>query len=141
MLINPDQVPLVAVEEMNRTHLDEANLLNELYGLILNKKRGDPVDDQLSAVLDQYMQHTIEHFSNEEGLMQLHGFPAYPVHKGEHQQQLQKIEQLAQSWHQDRNIEPFAAYLENGLLTWLNSHILTMDTMTAYFIARQTDDR
>jgi hemerythrin len=136
MLINKDQIPLVAVDSMNQTHMDEVDLINRLHELLQQHQTGAGDDAAVSAALDAFETHVVEHFAAEEQLMLETGFPAYPVHRGEHERVLAALRDLLRVYREAGNLRPFADYLENGHLHWAYNHIATMDTMTAFFIAR-----
>lgn len=137
MLIDKTQVPEVAVASMHETHLREVDLINALHELIQQKRAGIPVDDALTASIDEFESHVVQHFAGEEQLMRDTGFPAYPVHKGEHERVLTHIRQHTLAWREASDLEPLAVYLETIHPQWAHNHIATMDMMTAFFIARK----
>jgi hemerythrin len=136
MLIDKAKIPQVAVASMHQTHLDEVDLINRLHDLIEANHSGAGDRHQLDSVIDEFEAHVVEHFASEERLMLATGFPAYPVHRGEHERVLAHLRELLRLYRQAGELAPFAAYLRDGHLQWAHNHIATMDTMTAYFIAR-----
>jgi hemerythrin len=66
--------------------------------------------------------------------MQEYGFPAYPVHSGEHEQVLNLLQGLQQGWLQQRSLQPLADFLFTQWLSWFDNHVETMDRVTADFL-------
>ncbi len=136
MLMDIREIPEVAIDSMNRTHASEVELVNRLFELITRHLDGAPVEDELAATVNEFRNFVEQHFSREEKLMQEHGFPAYQVHKGEHDRVRTELFGLVDVWDQQQNIQPLADYLANVHPGWAKNHIATMDSMTAYFIAQ-----
>ena len=60
-------------------------------------------------------------------------FPPYLAHKGEHDRALQEMRNLFSHWQQQRDIQVLKIYFIETLPAWLQTHIATMDTVTARF--------
>lgn len=135
MLINKEKLPLVAMDFMNSTHFEDVDIINELYYYIL-KYAQDPVEKNFESVNEHYkiwQNHTVEHFKAEEVMMQEKRFPAYMMHKGEHDNTLLKMQAVYDKWIETKDIEALQNYFQEELLQWLINHIQTMDTVTAMF--------
>lgn len=135
MLIDKNNLPLVAIEFMNQVHLEDVELINELYELILQvHKQPTPQNTaKLNEKYSQWFEHTINHFKKEEEkMLQLH-FPPYPRHKGEHDRALALMETLYRQWNATNDINVLKDYFDKDLVPWLVQHIQTMDTVTAMF--------
>ncbi|HHH20063.1 MAG TPA: hypothetical protein ENK86_06110 [Campylobacterales bacterium] len=135
MLIDKDNLPMVAVDLMNEIHVEDVDIINELFELILNYEREPNQANQ--ELIDQKYQawydHTVAHFRFEEMEMQELAFPAYPFHKSEHDKALAMMYELFEQWQQSRDITLLKHYFIEVLPTWLTQHIQTMDTVTAMF--------
>ncbi len=138
MLMDKNQLPVVAIESMNKTHADEVDIINELYDLIASSLNGNSLDEELDRAISQFRDHVDHHFSSEEKLMEQSGFPAYSVHKGEHDRVRAVLFSIIDLWQETRIIQPLADYLENVHPNWAKNHIATMDTMTAHFISQSS---
>ena len=134
MLLEKTELPVVAIDEMNKTHENEVEIINALYKLITAYRDGQPVETELSAAVEQFGAHVEHHFSREEQMMEQYGFPAYQVHKSEHDRVRFELQALLNAWSEGKNIAPLADYLENIHPVWAKNHIATMDMMTAMFI-------
>ena len=135
MLIDKNNIPLVAMEFMNDTHKEDVDIINDLHTLIL-KYESHPTtinEELLNSKYQEWMIHTLEHFSTEEKKMIELSFPPYAMHKGEHDKELAKMDTLFRQWQSSKNIEVLKNYIEKELPQWLTNHIQTMDTATAMF--------
>ena len=135
--IDPAQVPQLPVPFMNADHAHEARLVNDLEDALAAHGRGA---GSLSAVLERLALlavHTREHFLREETLMREEGFPAYPVHKAEHDRVLAEMDAEARIFREKGDGVRLARYLFETLPAWFLNHIRTMDAVTAGFAARR----
>jgi hemerythrin len=125
---------------MNETHREEVELVQHLADLLVKGIAGDLDEAAITAQTQAWIEHTREHFARENRLMEQYGFPAYPVHKGEHEQVLSLLEELQQGWLQQRSPYPLAEFLCNDWPDWFDNHVKTMDQVTAAFLQRVTND-
>ena len=135
MLINKDDLPLVAMEFMNNTHFEDVDIINELYDDMLNYEK-DASNDNLSKLESKYkewVEHTIQHFATEEEEMIAKGFFAYGFHKSEHEANLYEITQLWSKFEGTKDINILKNYFEKALVSWLVNHIQTIYTVTSMF--------
>lgn len=130
MLSNLLSFPQVALDFMNRDHAEFSALRGQLLDLLA---AGTPAP-QVSALLDELLEHTRHHFAEEERLMQEVGFPPYPIHKGEHDRVLADMSARSQRWKQDRDVEALREWLDQAVGDWFMAHVGTMDSVTAEFI-------
>lgn len=128
-MITLEQLPMVAIPSMNDTHLEETLIINKLEVAA----RAFNVD-AVAQSLKELQEHTIIHFQNEEKMMQEANFPAYSVHKGEHDRHLHELDSLIKYFDTNKDPKAIIAYLDGNLVRWLIHHIETMDTMTAQFL-------
>jgi hemerythrin len=136
MLIDKTNLPMVAKDDMNDVHLEDVDIINDLYELVLAYEK-DFSEENKQKIDEQYQEwfkHTIVHFANEEEMMREKSFPPYPVHKGEHDNALSTMDRVFLSWQSTGDIQVLKGYLEEELPTWLVHHIQTMDTVTAMFL-------
>ena len=64
------------------------------------------------------------------------GFPAYPVHKAEHDRVLGEIDEVASRWAETQDRSELGSWLRGGFPSWLVEHIQTMDNVTSRFLAQ-----
>ncbi len=133
-LLSPDLIPLVALDSMNRTHQEEVQRVNGLAALVAKGMQGALDKASVTQQLELWLEHTRQHFARENALMEQYGFPAYAVHRGEHQRVLDLLENLQQAWLQQGSLQPLADFLFNEWLAWFDNHVQTMDRVTADFL-------
>lgn len=135
-LLTLDQVNRVALDEMQHVHEEEITLLNEIDGLA-DLYTADPSKKVLlEEKLEAYFLHVLEHFRKEELLMEQYGFPAYPIHKAEHDRVLSELNSVVLQWKEEGELSLVVNYLRKTP-EWIINHIATMDTVTANFLAQQ----
>lgn len=130
-----DAVPLIALESMNATHLEEVEVINQLGALIIAALDGESNESLIEQKLDEWMEHTRIHFATENRLMAENGFPAYQVHSGEHEQVFAQMETLCNQWKSGGELQQLADYLFVTWPNWFNIHVNTMDMVTAQFLS------
>lgn len=135
MLINKNDLPLVAMEFMNDIHFEDVEIINELYENILKyeKEQNELNLMDLENKYKEWISHTENHFETEEIQMREKGFFAYEFHKNEHNINLSEIKGLFNNFEKNRDILELKKYFQNNLVNWLINHIQTMDTVTAMF--------
>ncbi len=134
-LIDIENLPQVAMEFMNDVHEEDVNIINELYDLIV-KYENDPSQENKNNVTNKYQEwfeHTLKHFKGEEEKMLELNFPPYPMHKGEHENALELMDNVFREWVSSNDVNGIKKYLTEHIPQWLTHHIQTMDTVTAMF--------
>ena len=127
-------IPEIAVASMNATHREEVELINQL-GLLLEQAVSGKVDETaITEKLNEWVEHTRQHFESENRLMEEFAFPALPIHRNEHERVLSLIESLQKKWIETRNPEPLAEFIFTQWPQWFNMHVNSMDMVTAQFI-------
>ncbi|KEA65666.1 hemerythrin-like metal-binding protein [Marinobacterium lacunae] len=129
-------LPEVAVAFMNADHAQAVEVIEQLSALA--SPQGSLADSSRQAIkdlLEELFVHSRDHFAHEEREMQRSGFPAYPVHRGEHERVLVEMDQACRIWHSKGDLEGLRAYIAS-LSDWLVSHVSTMDRVTAEFVSR-----
>ena len=130
-MITQEQLPMVVMPSMNDTHLEDILIINRLSSAIDAKN-----SDEVNAILQELVTHTIAHFSGEEEMMREKMFPPYPMHKGEHDRALYELKQVSQQFNENRDLGFAKNYVDSTLIPWLLNHIETLDTVTAMFLTQ-----
>lgn len=135
MLIDTQNIPLVAMDFMNTTHYEDVEIINRLYEALNNyiDNSSEKNAQKVSDIYTEWFEHTIEHFKTEETKMQEKAFPPYMMHKGEHDRALSMMDNVFRSWNNDKDANALMKYLKEDMSPWLIQHIQTMDTVTAMF--------
>lgn len=128
-MIDIAALPKVAFGEMNEVHAEEIELINALESLLSDNDVAG-----IETQLDRIFQHTVDHFQNEQRLMQEVGFPAYMMHKAEHDRVLNEMQLTVMDWRTRKDNTILQTYFLQTVPAWLAQHIASMDTVTAQFI-------
>lgn len=128
-MITQDQLPMLAVASMNDNHLEEILLVNKLDTIARENDL-----DGVATVLEEYLEHSIKHFAEEEQLMQEADYPDYFTHKGEHDRHIKELHALIRYFEKNRDPKAIYVHIEGGLSPWILHHIQTMDNEAAKFI-------
>ncbi|BDG03085.1 hemerythrin family protein [Anaeromyxobacter oryzae] len=132
--IDPSQIPELPLAFMNSDHAEEVRLLEDL-GVALDAHRKGGAAQPVLERLALLAVHTREHFLREEQVMRETAFPAYPIHKAEHDRVLAEMDQEARRFREGGDPARLWSYLFEVVPAWFVQHIRTMDHMTARFVA------
>ena len=105
MLIDKNSLPLVDAKFMNDTHFEDVDLINEIYEIIedYEQNKTDENFNRLKEVYNDWVNHTIQHFTKEEEEMVRKNFFAYHHHKGEHDRNLNDIKIVWKNFEANKN--------------------------------------
>lgn len=108
------------IAQMDATHREFVDLVDALV---------DAGDEELIPQLQVLLDHTREHFAQENSWMEESGFPPIAIHQGEHQRVLDLMEHVLQ---EAREGDPGQARnLVQQLPAWFEQHAMTMDAALA----------
>lgn len=131
--------PLVEQDFMNRDHTEFVECVNALeQALIEQGKQAD--SESVEKAMMALLAHTRGHFSREEVAMQQISFPAYSVHKAEHDRVLALLESRLGQFRQKKDFSGLMDFALEDLPAWFHHHLTTMDTVTAQFISRHQEE-
>lgn len=132
-LVDVNALPRVALAFQNEDHDTEGHLLNQVADA-LDRFRDGEGQEAVLAPLEALIEHTREHFDRENRTMEEHGFPAYPMHRGEHARVLAEMEREAFAYREQGDKERLEQYVTNVVPSWFVNHIQTMDAVTAQYV-------
>ncbi|MBT3203570.1 MAG: hemerythrin family protein [Gammaproteobacteria bacterium] len=131
--LTPESIPLVSINFMNQTHLEEVDMVNALMDAIRAKQSGTQNDNEISSQLTEWLEHTKAHFARENELMQETGFPAMPVHVDEHEIAFNRMQTVVTAWEQNKDLDLLNDYVFTLWPNWFKAHVSSMDKITAEF--------
>lgn len=136
MLLDKEDVPVVAMEFMNDVHAKDVEIINALFEVILKYEENPTSENKLlvDTHYQKWFEHTIEHFKGEKVQMQEKNFPPYAFHKSEHDNALQKMNLVFEQWQKSQDVQGLKQYFIEELPQWFIQHINSMDTVTASFL-------
>ncbi len=129
MLLKKEELPVVPRDEMNEIHYEEVDIINDLYDSAINGNV-----EKTKEYLEEFINHIEDHFGFEEELMEQNEFFAYPIHKMEHDNVLNRIYNVKKQFEETNDTKVVSNFLENEFVPWLINHLNTMDMATASFL-------
>ncbi len=135
--LNTDTFTKVSIDFMNNTHFEEIDMVKHIadatinYTLIKIPSKEDK--SKITALLQQWLEHTKAHFERENKLMLQTLFPAYEIHSGEHANVLQQMQGMTDQWQSTFDIDAVIHYVFDLWPAWFEMHVNSMDMMTAQF--------
>ena len=135
MIPRRPRLPEVALPAMNRVHEEELQLLDRLAQVL---EQGD--EAAIDRWLETFSAHLEAHFRGEEERMERAGFPPYPVHRAEHERMRGEFARVRETWREGRDAAALAQWFYGDYCDWLETHVATMDQVTAAFLAAQGVD-
>jgi hemerythrin len=130
-------IPQLPLAFMNADHAEEIRMIAEVEAALEAHGRGAATLEAVVERLALLAVHTREHFLREETAMRETRFPAYPVHKGEHDRVLAEMDAEARLYRERGDAARLARYLFEAVPAWFVHHIRTMDAMTARFVSER----
>jgi len=135
-LINIEQLGYMEVEEIQKIHEDEINLINTIDSLARECVAGENKIELLAQNIEAYIKHVKEHFDYEEELMEEHDFFSYDLHAMAHQMFLADLMYAAKHFRENGDLNKIVTFIRKSP-EWLESHIETLDVPTAEFLAKK----
>lgn len=118
----------VKVAALDNQHKKLFDLVSELHIAMSEGHGNDVAGDVLRRLID----YTVQHFSAEEMLMELHNFPGLVAHRAEHKALTDKV--LAFKKEFDAGTSYVTVQLMTFLQQWLKNHIQTVDQRYGDFL-------
>lgn len=120
------------IEKIDRQHETLTDLLNALNEAF----RGGRPNEVLLFRLDQLIESTHEHFTDEEALMRRKEYPDIDLHKAEHDFLLAQVAHFREEFAASK--AELSDSMMDYLRDWLRDHILISDRRMARFIKGET---
>lgn len=128
-------LPQTDVESMNRDHKDQVDLVNAVMHALEAHDGSEKAVQAIDEALEDFAEHTQEHFRQEDDQMHRYQFPAFGAHKEEHERTLARMREIQTAWLSARDVEPLRAYMDVEFPTWLVAHVSSMDVFAAQYVA------
>ncbi len=128
-LFSWDESFMVGIAEIDRQHKLLVDIANELY-YEAGQKRGH---EMLGRILGGLVEYTKTHFTYEEGLMAMHGYPDLENHQAKHKKLVAKVMEF--QGRVTANDESVLEELLQFLKDWLAHHIQGTDKKYVPFLA------
>ena len=131
-MIVQEELPMVVIPSMNDTHLEDMIIINRLDDAAKSENI-----DAVAQTLQELLDHTSIHFSDEEKLMKEAKFLDFNSHKSEHDRHLRELKSIIKYFQTHQDSKAIRAYIEGNLKSWMIHHVETMDASAAKFIQKE----
>ena len=118
----------VGIDSIDQQHRRLVNLINQLHTAV-SYSTGEEFERE---ALDELVDYTKTHFSYEEGLMEQNGYPDFEPHKAQHEQMIQKVNEVLAEYKEDQDAAMKDAL--DYLSDWLINHINGTDKEYSSFL-------
>lgn len=125
-------LPQLPVAFMNADHAHAVEQWQDMRAALTEYPENP---ERLFASCEAFLAHNRAHFAREEEAMRASRFPPYPVHKEEHERVLRWLEQLLGRMAARAPKNEIVDEIEKAIPEWLVQHVLSMDTVTAGWLA------
>jgi len=116
----------VGIEKIDKQHKRLFEVINRLY-----YSRGNKTHAVLGETIQELIDYTKTHFTDEEQLMHKNGYRDYEAHKKKHESFIEKVKKFNNEYQKvgDDLLEEYSLITEVLLFlkTWLCDHILVVD--------------
>ena len=118
---------LVGIEMIDEEHRKLFEIAERTYQLLHNDYLSDKYDN-ISDILQELKDYTIEHFRHEEEYMAKIQYKRMFTQKMQHRAFIQKLEEYS-SWNLDRSQDDVIQDIFKFLTDWLTKHIYESDKL------------
>lgn len=116
---------IIGIEEIDKQHEQLFNITNRAYDLLKNEFTLDKYD-KIVVILGELKDYTVFHFKTEEEYMLKINYKRYFSQKVEHDEFINKINQVNFKEIDSRQ-DKFLADLLEFVVQWISNHILISD--------------
>lgn len=127
-------LPPTDMESMNRDHRDQVEMINAVLQALEAHDGSDASLATIDEALEDFAEHTREHFRQEDDQMRRYQFPAFESHKSEHDKTLARMDAVLGAWRASREAEALTHYMSDEFPKWLVLHVSSMDVFSAQYV-------
>lgn len=129
-------LPPTDLESMNRDHRDQVEMINAVVAAIDALDGTDAATQKLTEALEDFAEHTREHFRQEDDQMLRFNFPAFEQHREAHRLALERMDETIRAWREEgSDVEALGRYFHEDFPGWLVHHVSLMDVFCAEYVA------
>ena len=120
----------VGVKEIDDQHKGLINMINELNKAI----QGGWGKKAREEVISKLIEYTRVHFTTEESVMSISGYPDVEVHKKQHEDLILMVNDYVKKYEQDPDASSY--HLLFFLKRWLTEHIIKSDKRLGDYLVK-----
>jgi len=118
----------VGVTEIDDQHKQLINIINELNEAI----NGGWAKEARKSIIAKLVEYTRVHFTTEESVMSIAGYPGVEDHKKKHHDLILSVQEHIKKYEQDPNASNYDLLF--FLRKWLTEHIMKTDKQLATYL-------
>jgi hemerythrin-like metal-binding protein len=118
----------VDIESIDNQHKKLIDLINQFYENIRLSSNKELIADLIAGMKS----YTIFHFNAEEKLLKQYNYPDFEIHKKEHENFLNKVNDLENRFRAGKLIISFE--ITDFLKKWIRNHIMETDSQYSGFL-------
>jgi len=118
----------VNIQSVDEQHIRLIEMLNDFYDNITSRTNKENMSKLISAM----KAYTIEHFTDEERLLETNKYPLFESHKKEHDFFIKKVTEVEEKFNSGRLV--LSLEMTSFLFEWLKKHIQGTDMKYSEFL-------
>jgi hemerythrin len=115
----------IGIQKIDEQHKKLFEIADKIFLLIKDNMSVDKYD-KIVELINELKDYTVYHFESEEAYMRSISYKYYPVHKKEHEDFIDKINNLDLN-EIDNNQSGYLLGIMDYVVTWISKHILEKD--------------
>jgi hemerythrin len=124
-------------EKIDSQHKQLFKLTSDLAESCSNGSNAQSVGN----ALDFLASYAVDHFSDEEDLMKLHGYPEYAGHKQKHDGFKETVADLINTYKATGSSADLSGKVNSVIVRWLTAHITQVDRKMAEYVKSQDNPK
>lgn len=117
----------VDIRHIDKQHRTLIDIINDLHQALTQARAGNVIQE----IIDRLLDYTVNHFGEEERLMERHGYPKLAQHKEIHKKFIATAQSFQERINQGAPMSAVAGELLATLRDWLVNHIKKTDRQYA----------
>ncbi|HBF88113.1 MAG TPA: hemerythrin [Bacteroidales bacterium] len=118
----------VKIGSIDNQHKKLIDLLNNFYE---NVNQGSS-NEKLTGLIQGLKNYTNEHFTSEERVMKVNGYPEFDAHKKQHDEFIAKVSEIQTKFLSGKMV--LSIEVTNFIKTWISGHIQGTDKRYTNFL-------
>jgi hemerythrin len=120
----------VGVEVIDRQHQELFRRIDHLVQAVKKKECKFMIGD----VIQFLKEYVVEHFGDEERIMQEQKYPAYQAHKAQHEWFIGEFASMEEELRNEQSSYTRSVYTNQMVVDWITAHIKKLDRELASFL-------
>jgi hemerythrin len=120
----------VGVELIDEQHRELFRRITRLVEAVKSKECKYVIGD----VMQFLREYVVEHFGEEQAIMEKYGYPASDAHRAEHERFMEDFSALEEELRGETSSYTRSVYTNQMVVDWILNHIRTVDTRLGEYL-------